>query len=1160
MAGLLNRLASATDAPPHVVDRQLRELKAQLPTNFVSLGLCTLFLSVQGFERAPFLVVAMLAPFLIFSALRTRHWLKLNVDEMSDAQKRSRLQETTIMSAALGVAASWTAFALHGVSADQQHLTALVWVAFCGLASAMSLSALKPASRCILVLAIAPYATFLAATGEPDIRTIALLILLAVPVAMRLYGRMADFLVELSDSLEQAAQLRRRSDETLRSFIETASDWAWERDTDGNLVYMSPEFMKTVCPPGVELIGRGHDAFRRLPGFSGSGCATLERALQRREGYRDVQFTFRDLDGAVRWVSTSGQPKFDLDGTFAGYIGWLKDVTAEQAARQRALESEKRFQDFAESASDWLWETDEDLRYTFFSHRALEQTGVDHQQFIGQPIAPLRADPRTADGGVCVTAVKPFKDELASMAGPTGATIWISRSGVPHFDAEGRFRGYRGVSRNVTTSVLAQQEIEQSRTLLQQANDRLESEVAARTEELQTRTTMLQEIIDSMAEGLCVFDSDFTILASNRQCAELAGTDPAMWAPGASMRDLMSIAVRTGLYAHASLADLEADLARALDGDGFFTALRRQKNGRVMRDTFCKCPSGVTVVTFGDVTDMKNREAELERLSEELQRAKEAAEAANRAKSEFLANMSHEIRTPMNGVVGMASLLLDSGLDARQREMAQVIVSSGDNLLKIINDILDFSRLEAGKLRMSTEPFDLRAVIEDVASLLGLRVQEKGLEMLVRYQPDLGQHFIGDAGRLRQVVTNLVGNAVKFTDAGHVSISVSGQRRGETASVAISVSDTGCGIPREKLASVFEKFEQVDNTSARRFDGAGLGLAISQRIVEAMGGEISVESEVGVGSTFTCIVPLRIDEGATQPFHERSFLFSDIRVLAVDDNAVNRMILAEQLGSWGMRPTVAATGEEALACARKAVSDGAPFGLVIIDGQMPGMDGVALATAFRRDGAMETTPLILLTSGGRKGDPGPGILALFDAYLVKPARASMMLDAIGVALNRGAASRLAGTAAQLSSADREAILPCPYTANGAPLDVLVAEDNLVNQMVVRAMLEKLGCAVRIAGDGRKALEEYERAEADLVLMDISMPGMDGVQATAAIRALQKERGRTTPIIGVTAHALREDRQRCLDAGMDDYLPKPIKQAALDETLRRWSAVDRRRAS
>jgi CheY-like chemotaxis protein len=518
----------------------------------------------------------------------------------------------------------------------------------------------------------------------------------------------------------------------------------------------------------------------------------------------------------------------------------------------------------------------------------------------------------------------------------------------------------------------------------------------------------------------------------------------------------------------------------------------------------------------------------------------------------------------MNGVVGMAALLLDTPLSSKQREMAQVIVSSGDNLLKIINDILDFSRLEAGKLQMTPEPFNLRSIVEDVASLLNLRVQEKGLELLVRYQPELGDRFIGDAGRLRQVITNLLGNAVKFTDQGHVSVSVSGSRNGESAELVLSVSDTGVGIPKEKLGAVFEKFEQVDNSAARRFEGTGLGLAISRRIVEAMGGSIAVESEVGVGSTFMVKLRLPVDEKAIPMIERPRELFTNVRVLAVDDNAVNRTIICEQLASWGMEASLAADADEALALAREAAREGKPFEIVILDGAMPGTNGHQLARLFRVDPALKTAPLILLTSGGRKGEPDAQTQELFDAYLVKPARASLLLDAIASSLNRRARRNIIETAATLERADpppaASGAPTCRFTADGRQLDVLVAEDNLVNQMVVRAMLEKFGCAVRIVGDGRKAVDAYVAAEPDIVLMDISMPDVDGVQATGLIRDYQKTVGRRRPIIGVTAHALKEDRQRCIDAGMDDYLPKPIKQSALEETLKAWSDGKARAAS
>jgi CheY-like chemotaxis protein len=469
--------------------------------------------------------------------------------------------------------------------------------------------------------------------------------------------------------------------------------------------------------------------------------------------------------------------------------------------------------------------------------------------------------------------------------------------------------------------------------------------------------------------------------------------------------------------------------------------------------------------------------------------------------------------------------------------------------LKIINDILDFSRLEAGKLRLIREPFNLRECVEDVATLLSLPVAEKNLEMMVRFQPDLDGVFIGDPGRVRQIVTNLVGNAVKFTESGHILIEVGGKRRGEIADVTIAVADTGCGIPSDKLQAIFEEFEQVDGSAARKHNGAGLGLAISKRMVEAMGGQITVESEWGKGSTFRARLPLAIDDTAHAEQPRPTFSFDNKRAIVVDDNPVNRTILKEQLASWGLEADLAASAETAIVAIREAAARGAPYSIGILDFQMPGADGVELARLIKQTKETASTPLVLLTSAGRKGDPAGLAGDLFSAYLVKPARSSMLLDSILTALNDGAVAQLRAGRSKL--AGNEDKTRCPFTVNGAPLRVLVAEDNIVNQMVVKAMLEKLNCDVAIASNGKLAIDKYKSDRPEVILMDMSMPEMDGSEATGRIRKLQKAEGVHVPIIGVTAHALREDRQRCLDAGMDDYLPKPVKQDGLFEVLMRW---------
>ncbi|RJG43583.1 response regulator [Mesorhizobium sp. DCY119] len=549
------------------------------------------------------------------------------------------------------------------------------------------------------------------------------------------------------------------------------------------------------------------------------------------------------------------------------------------------------------------------------------------------------------------------------------------------------------------------------------------------------------------------------------------------------------------------------------------------------------------------------------------------AEAADRAKSEFLANMSHEIRTPMNGVLGMAELLAKTELTARQKTFTDVIVKSGNALLTIINDILDFSKINAGQLTLDPAPFRLSEAVEDVATLVSARVAEKNLELIVRVDPRLPAHVVGDVGRFRQIITNMLGNAVKFTEKGHVLIDVSGTVEDGTVQLKVRVEDTGIGIPAEKLQTVFEKFAQVDNSSTRRHEGTGLGLAIAARLVDLMGGTIGIESEVGRGSVFWFTVPLPAHEATAQT----EIVPTDVtgaRVLVIDDNPVNRDILLEQLRSWGFDCAAAETGAVGLAFLDRAHQLGATVDCVILDYQMPGMNGADVAKAMSSDSRLASIPVVLLTSVDQV-DFGRLVLDYgIAAHLTKPARSAILLGTVIGAIQK--ARTQLGKAAQFvrEAAPVVAPAPAPKPATPAftvlrgsaattpmqstaqpsanvPLDILVAEDNEVNQLVFGQILDGLGLSYRIAANGRTAVEMYRTFSPRLILMDVSMPEMNGYEATRAIRNAEAAIGAHTPIIGVTAHALKGDREKCIDAGMDDYLPKPISPDRLGTKIGAW---------
>ena len=647
---------------------------------------------------------------------------------------------------------------------------------------------------------------------------------------------------------------------------------------------------------------------------------------------------------------------------------------------------------------------------------------------------------------------------------------------------------------------------------------------------LEDRTNFLNSLIEMTPLAVAVLAPDFRVRLCNRAFEKLflysrqeilgrhmAHVIPAnLSAEGEAHHD----ALVSGKTLHLTTQRLRRD-GSSVDVEVFSVALRGAEG------------SAGYLLLYQDITERRQAE-------EALLRAKDAAEAGSRSKSEFLANMSHEIRTPMNGIIGMTDLALDTKLTLEQGEYLGMVKDSAASLLTIINDILDYSKIEAGKLELEAVHFRLRQSVDETLRTLGFRARDKGLELAWSVASDVPDYLSGDMGRVRQILTNLVANAVKFTERGEVFVEI-GKEPESTEALALlhfRVRDTGIGITKEKQGMIFGAFTQADSSTTRKYGGTGLGLAITARLVELMGGKLWLESEPGVGSTFHFTIQFAIP--ARPPPHQLPdpLLFQH-PILVVDDNQTNQFLLVEMLRKWGIRAETAPTAKEALGILARAGTAGGQFAAVISDLQMPDMDGFELVETIRASPPFGSIPVLILSSSAQPGERERSVAMGASAYLAKPVHPSELLDAILNVLS-----------ARASEPDPKEAVNAPPNDRRHTMKVLLAEDNAVNRTLAKRLLEKHGHTVVVVENGRQALKALEREKVDLVLMDVQMPEMDGLEATAAIRAREKNTGGHLPIIALTAHAMKGDREKCLAAGVDDYLTKPIRTLDLFKAIER----------
>jgi PAS domain S-box-containing protein len=837
----------------------------------------------------------------------------------------------------------------------------------------------------------------------------------------------------------------------------------------------------------------------------------------------EAEIRFRHKDGSYRTMLSRGAAVRDAAGKPIRFVGINVDITKLKLAEESLAQERYLLHALMDNLPDKIYFKDVASRFLRINKALATFFGLsDPAQAVGKTdfdfFREEHARPAYADEQEILRTGQPVIGKEERGVHLDGRVGWASTTKMPLRDKDGRIIGTFGVSRNITKLKLAE-------------------------EALRASEERFRNYFELSLTPMAITSPEKGWVQVNEKLCELLGY---------TEEELRALTWAELTYPDDLAADV-AQFVRMLGGeiDGYSLEKRfMRRDGKVV-DTVLSVrvvrrPDGSPEYCLAQLIDI----TDLKQIEHELRQAKEAAEAANRAKDEFLANVSHEIRTPMNAILGMTELALDTPLTEDQRQRLKTVKSAADNLLGIINDLLDFAKIAAGKLELDPANFSLRAAVGDTLRALALRAHAKGLELVCHVQPDVPDALVGDAGRLRQVLLNLVGNAVKFTDQGEVvvRVDVDGKAAAEGAiGLRFAVRDTGIGIPKDEQERIFRAFEQEDTSTTRKYGGTGLGLTIASRLVALMGGQITVDSAPGRGSTFTFtarfgLQPHPPETTAAQP----PVVLRDLPVLIVDDNATNRRILEDWLRGWQIKPVAVGGGIAAMDALWDAVSTGRPYALVLLDARMPDTDGLALAAQIRKRAEWSATRIILLTSGDRAGDLARSQELRIDAHLLKPVQQDELLEAVYRVMSRPNGG--APPAARGVAGGREpASVPVPAAA---PLRILVAEDNEFNAQLLEQLLVRRGHRVRLAKNGREALALVEGGAFDLLLLDVHMPELDGFQVVEAVREHERAAGGHLPVIALTARARREDRERCLAAGMDDFLAKPIQAANL------WAALDR----